>query len=82
MNSKRKKQVMSLKEVHLWIKSPFMDQNFPPDSGTSSLIRVKENEEDNCIYAKSKEKRKYIFLVLYVDDIFLASIDEDLLAET
>jgi hypothetical protein len=28
-----------------------------------------ENKEDNCIYAKFK-KGKYIFLVLYVDDIF------------
>jgi hypothetical protein len=31
-----------------------------------------ENKEDNCIYAKFR-KGKYIFLVLYVDDILLAS---------
>ena len=40
-----------------------------------------ENKEDNCIYAKFR-KGKYIFLVLYVDDILLASSDKDLLAET
>jgi hypothetical protein len=40
-----------------------------------------ENKEYNCIYAKFKNG-KYIFLVLYVDDILLASSDTDLLAET
>jgi hypothetical protein len=40
-----------------------------------------ENKEDNCIYAKFK-KGKYIFLVLYVDDILLASSDRDLLVKT
>jgi Reverse transcriptase (RNA-dependent DNA polymerase) len=41
----------------------------------------KENEEDNCIYAKFRNG-KYIFLVLYVDDILLASSDKNLLLET
>ncbi|WVZ56227.1 hypothetical protein U9M48_006795 [Paspalum notatum var. saurae] len=41
----------------------------------------KENDEDNCIYAKFRNGR-YIFLVLYVDDILLASSDMDLLLET
>jgi hypothetical protein len=41
----------------------------------------KENEEDNCIYAKFKNG-KFIFLILYVDDILLASSDIDLLLET
>jgi hypothetical protein len=40
----------------------------------------KENEEDNCIYAKFKNE-KFIFLVLYVDDILLASCDVHLLLE-
>jgi hypothetical protein len=40
-----------------------------------------ENKEDDSIYAKFR-KGKYIFLVLYVDDILLASSDKDLLAET
>ena len=39
-----------------------------------------ENKEDNCIYAKFSG-RKYIFLVLYVDDILLASNDMALLLE-
>jgi hypothetical protein len=41
----------------------------------------KENEEDNCIYAKFKNGR-FIFLILYVDDILLASSDLNLLLET
>ena len=41
----------------------------------------KENEEDNCIYAKFKNGR-YIFLILYVDDILLANSDVNLLPET
>jgi hypothetical protein len=41
----------------------------------------KENEEDNCIYAKFKNG-KFIFLILYVDDILLTSSDVSLLLET
>ena len=41
----------------------------------------KENEEDNCIYAKFRSG-KFIFLILYVDDILLASNDVSLLLET
>jgi hypothetical protein len=41
----------------------------------------KENVEDNCVYAKFKNG-KYIFLILYVDDILLASSDVNLLMET
>ena len=41
----------------------------------------KENKEDNCIHAKFKNG-KFIFLILYVDDILLASCDVDLLLET
>ena len=40
-----------------------------------------ENEEDNGIYAKFKN-RKFIFLILYVDDILLANSGVDLLLET
>jgi hypothetical protein len=40
----------------------------------------KENEEDNCIYAKFRS-RKFIFLILYVDVILLASSDVSLLLE-
>jgi hypothetical protein len=41
----------------------------------------KENIEDNCVYTKFKNGR-YIFLILYVDDILLASSDVSLLLET
>jgi hypothetical protein len=41
----------------------------------------KENEKDNCIYAKVKNG-KFIFLILFVDDILLASSDVNLLLET
>jgi hypothetical protein len=38
-------------------------------------------EEDNCIYAKFRSG-KFIFLILYMDDILLASSDVGLLLET
>ena len=41
----------------------------------------KENEKDNCIYAKFKNG-KFIFLILYVDDTLLAGSDVNLLLET
>jgi hypothetical protein len=41
----------------------------------------KENVDENYIYAKFKNG-KYIFLILYVDDILLASSDVSLLLET
>ena len=44
-------------------------------------FRFKENEKDNCVYAKFKNG-KFIFLILYVDDILLASSDVNLLFET
>jgi hypothetical protein len=44
-------------------------------------LGFKENIEDNCVYAKFKNG-KFIFLVLYVDDILLASSDVSLLLET
>ena len=48
---------------------------------TIRKFEFKENEEDNCIYAKFKNGR-YIFLILYVDDILLANSDVNLLLET
>jgi hypothetical protein len=48
---------------------------------TIRKFRFKENEEDNCIYAKFKNE-KVIFIVLYVDDILLASSNVHLLLET
>jgi len=40
-----------------------------------------ENKIDNCIYIKTKGS-KFIILVLYVDDILLASSDKNMLHET
>jgi hypothetical protein len=48
---------------------------------TIKRFGFKENIEDNCVYAKFKSG-KYIFLILYVDDILLASSDVSLLQET
>jgi hypothetical protein len=47
---------------------------------TIKKFGFKENEKDNCIYAKFKN-RKFIFLILYVDDILLVSSDVNLLLE-
>ena len=44
-------------------------------------IQSKDNVEDNCVNTKFKNG-KFIFLVLYVDDILLASSDVSLLLET
>jgi hypothetical protein len=41
----------------------------------------KKNKEDNCTYAKFNNG-KYIFLVLYVNDILFPSSEKDLLVET
>ena len=41
----------------------------------------KENVVDQCIYIRVNVN-SYIFLVLYVDDILLASNDKNLLFET
>ena len=48
---------------------------------TIKRFEFKKNVEDNCVYAKFKSG-KYIFLILYVDDILLASSDVSLLIET
>ena len=48
---------------------------------TITKFGFKANIEDNCVYAKFKNG-KFIFLILYVDDILLASSDVRLLQET
>jgi hypothetical protein len=50
-------------------------------NGTIRKFRFKENVEDNCVYTKFKNG-KFIFLILYVDDILLASSDVNPLLET
>jgi len=48
---------------------------------TITSFRFKENIVDRCIYLKVSET-KFIFLILYVDDIVLATNDLGLLSET
>jgi hypothetical protein len=48
---------------------------------TIRKFRFKKNDENNCIYAKFKNE-KFIFLILYVDDILLVNSDVHLLLET
>jgi hypothetical protein len=48
---------------------------------TINNFGFKENVEGICIYAKFKNGI-FNFLVLYVDDILLASINKNLLSET
>jgi hypothetical protein len=48
---------------------------------TIKKFGFKENEEDNCVYAKLNNG-KFIFLIVYVDDILLASSDVNLLLKT
>jgi uncharacterized protein with ParB-like and HNH nuclease domain len=48
---------------------------------TKRKFGFKENVEDNCVYAKFKNG-KYIFLILYIDDILLATSDVSLLLKT
>jgi len=47
---------------------------------TIKKFGFQQNIEDSCVYAKFKNG-KYIFLILYVDDILLASSDVNLLLE-
>ena len=49
--------------------------------GTIRKFGFKENMKDNCVYTKFKNG-KFIFLILYVDDILLASSVVNLLLET
>ena len=50
-------------------------------NNTITSFRFKENIVDRCIYLKVSGS-KFIFLILYVDDILLASSDLGLLGET
>jgi hypothetical protein len=70
MGSRLKKLIYGLKQASRpwYLKFDRTIRNF----------RLKENIEDNCVYAKFKNGR-YIFLIMYVDDILLASSDVSLL---
>ena len=70
---------MPPEEIYLRIKTSFKIVYLKFDS-TIRKFGFQENVEDNCVYAKFKNG-KCIFLVLYVDDILLASSDVNLLLE-
>ena len=73
MGCRLKKSIYGLKQVsrQWYLKFDQTIRNFG----------FKENVEDNCVYVKFKNW-KFIFLVLYMDDILLASSDVNLLLET
>jgi hypothetical protein len=73
MGCRLKKSIYGLKQASRQWYLKFND--------TIKRFRFKENIEDNCVYAKFKSG-KYIFLIMYVDDILLASSDVSLLRET
>jgi hypothetical protein len=64
MGRRLKKSIYGLKQAsrQLYLKFDRTIKNFG----------FKKNVEDNCVYTKFKNI-KYIFLILYVDDILLTS---------
>ena len=66
--------VCKLSEIHLWFKASFK-------AVVSQCIYMKVHIIYQCIYMKVSGS-KYIFLVLYVDDILLAANDTDMLVKT
>ena len=70
---KLKKSIYGLKQASRQWYLKFND--------TITSFGFKENTIDWCIYLKVNGS-KFIFLILYVDDILLASSDLDLLHET
>ena len=71
---------MPPEEIHYGLKQTSRLWYLKFDS-TIRKFGFQENVEDNCVCTKFKNE-KYIFLVLYVDDILLASSDVNLLLES
>ena len=65
----------------VWNKLPLNGITSSIKSLASSLYGLKLCIVDDCVYHKFNES-KYLFLVLYVDDILLASSDIGFLQET
>lgn len=66
--------------MYLWYKTTSIQWYLKFDEVVTSL-GFEENKVDQCIYLKLSGRR-LIFLVLYVDDILLASSDLALIHET
>jgi hypothetical protein len=73
MGCRLKKSIYGLKQASRQWNLKFDD--------TIKRFGFEPNIEDNCVYAKLKNG-KYVFLILYVDDILLASNGVSLLRET
>jgi hypothetical protein len=72
MGCRLKKSIYGLKQASI--------QWYLKFDRTIRKFGFKNNVEDNCVFAKFKNEM-YIFLILYVDDILLASSDVSLLLE-
>ena len=75
---------MQIKEIYLWFKAGLKQASRQWYLKFNEVIfgfDFKKNVADQCIYHKFKGS-KFIFLVVYVDDILLASNDMALLLET
>ena len=59
-------------EIHLWIKSKSLDSSIWSWWNNEKVWVLKENEKDNSVYAKFKNG-KFIFHILWIDDILLTS---------
>ena len=68
---------LQIKEIHLWFKASIPSKF----DKVISYFGFKENVDNQCIYHKFKKSR-LIFLMVYVDNIILASNDMALLLET
>ena len=66
-----------LKKSIYWLKQASRQWNLKFDQ-VIKKFGFKKNDVDNCIYTKIKGG-KFIILVLYVDDILLASSDKRML---
>ena len=69
---------MKAPKIHLWFKACFWYLKFDEVVIANGF---KENIVDQCIYIKVS-RSKYIFPVLYFDDILLTTNDIDLLVKT
>ncbi|RVW26505.1 Retrovirus-related Pol polyprotein from transposon TNT 1-94 [Vitis vinifera] len=56
-------------------------EGFKENGKKNMVCRLKRNKFDQCVYMKVNGS-KYIFMVLYIDDILLASSDVNLLNDT
>ena len=71
---------MSHVEIHLWVKTSHKTVVFEVDKNNKKVWVLKKNEKDNSIYTKFKNG-KFIFQILWIDDILLTSNDVNLSLE-